>query len=72
MRSGLMASGAALTLDNDTAGSDDERSRLWRIDDRPHELAQLKDRPTIAVGDAVWLSDATLCRFDGALHGTTL
>lgn len=57
----------AVTLDNDTAGSDDERSRLWRIDDQPHELAQLKDRPTIAVGDAVWLSDATLCRWDDAL-----
>ncbi len=57
----------AMTLDLDTAGSENERSRLWRIDADPEEVAQFRDRPMIAAGDALWIDDGALCRFDGQL-----
>jgi len=71
----------ALTLDGQSAGTDHERSRLWRIDPATHqhvELAQLAGRPALAVGaGAVWLDQraaddrAYLCRFDVATHALT-
>lgn len=57
----------AVTLDDETAGTDDERSRLWRIGEDKEQVAELRGRPALAVGDAVWLDDGSLCRFDGEL-----
>jgi hypothetical protein len=57
----------AVTLDRETAGTDDERSRLFSIDGGVRELAQLRGRPGIAVGDGLFIDDGTLCRWDGAL-----
>jgi hypothetical protein len=57
----------AVTLDDETAGTDDERSRLWRIGEGKEQVAELRGRPALAVGDAVWLDDGSLCRFDGGL-----
>jgi hypothetical protein len=57
----------AVTLDDETAGTDDERSRLWRIGEDKLAVAELRGRPALAVGDAVWLDEGSLCRFDGEL-----
>jgi hypothetical protein len=58
----------AVTLDDHTAGTDDEQSRVWRIDienNRHEEVAQLRGRPNLAVGaGAVWLDESCLCRLD--------
>jgi hypothetical protein len=71
----------AVTLDDDTAGSDHERSTVWRIDPATNsriQIVELDGRPSLVVGaGAVWLhrvdtnDRAYLCRLDVESHELT-